>query len=369
MQTRSKARSKAQSPWDSLWERNYSKLRMFHAAYGHCRVPFPGKLRSLAKWVNNQRQRSTLTPDQRSKLDALGYDWSVDVRIKRVDAVWDAVFDRLVAYKEKNGNCLVPQTYEKDQTLATWVANQRRVNNQGKLKPHRIAKLDEIDFAWAVRPATGGKKSARKPVRKPGNKNDQNWMEMYRRLEAFHQTHKHVRVPHLYRDDPQLGLWVSTQRRCFHQKTWCGSKMAIRKDRKDLLDKLGFVWDAAKKSAKSSQRDAALVDKTPRNVGKDKDGEESESELQSGNDKDEDEDDDENEEDDDISLILFGDDDGSDDTVQRKTPAKGTRGKRQRTKGSSSSTADNDDKARPIKMRRTSKRKASKRIAAQANQT
>lgn len=40
---------------------------------------------------------------------------------------WDAMFDRLRAYKEKYGNCLVPKRFVDDPKLGTWVETQVRV--------------------------------------------------------------------------------------------------------------------------------------------------------------------------------------------------------------------------------------------------
>jgi hypothetical protein len=38
---------------------------------------------------------------------------------------WDAMFARLVQYKEKHGDCLVPKRYADDPKLGTWVETQR----------------------------------------------------------------------------------------------------------------------------------------------------------------------------------------------------------------------------------------------------
>ena len=41
-------------------------------------------------------------------------------------AKWDALFERLLKYKDEFGDCLVPNRYETDPSLGAWVSTQRR---------------------------------------------------------------------------------------------------------------------------------------------------------------------------------------------------------------------------------------------------
>jgi hypothetical protein len=59
------------------------------------------------------------------------------------------------------------------------------------------------------------------------------WLKMYQRLKAFKIKCNHTRVPTGYKADPQLGNWVSNQRRICKDK-----------DRIDLLNEIGFEWNA-----------------------------------------------------------------------------------------------------------------------------
>jgi len=57
---------------------------------------------------------------------------------------------------------------------------------------------------------------------------------MYQRLVTYKKKHGTACVPIEYIADPQLGWWVKTQRyRC------------KQKYRIDLLNDVGFVWDAS----------------------------------------------------------------------------------------------------------------------------
>ena len=71
-------------------------------------------------------------------------------------AEWNRMYQKLRAYKEKNGDCIVPAINGKMSELSHWVANQRaqkKLKIEGKpslLTAERQAKLDEISFTWKV---------------------------------------------------------------------------------------------------------------------------------------------------------------------------------------------------------------------------
>ena len=76
-----------------------------------------------------------------------------------LQAKWDEMFDRLVAYKNENGNCLVPNRYEKDSSLGAWVSTQRRQykiltsgsSESTPMTPQRAQRLNSIGFVWATK--------------------------------------------------------------------------------------------------------------------------------------------------------------------------------------------------------------------------
>jgi Helicase associated domain len=75
---------------------------------------------------------------------------------------WEMMFEKLKAYKQKHGNCLVPNRYEEDRSLGSWVSTQRRYfklmnssesignSKYPQMNEMRIAKLREIGFVWAA---------------------------------------------------------------------------------------------------------------------------------------------------------------------------------------------------------------------------
>ena len=72
------------------------------------------------------------------------------------EARWEVMYDRLVAYKEKHGHCLVPNRHKEDFRLGSWVSTQRRQRkalllgrfDATTLSTSRIQRLDAIGFAW-----------------------------------------------------------------------------------------------------------------------------------------------------------------------------------------------------------------------------
>jgi hypothetical protein len=63
-----------------------------------------------------------LTEDRLRRLEAIGFQWKVKNKMKRYyDKQWDSMFDRLKAFKEINGHCMIPKRYPPDVKLGTWV--------------------------------------------------------------------------------------------------------------------------------------------------------------------------------------------------------------------------------------------------------
>jgi hypothetical protein len=67
--------------WDRRyhqWEEGFDALLKFKSREGHCRVPKPqieGDF-NLGFWVSTQRSDRNLSPDQRQRLDAIGFAWN-----------------------------------------------------------------------------------------------------------------------------------------------------------------------------------------------------------------------------------------------------------------------------------------------------
>jgi uncharacterized protein YbgA (DUF1722 family) len=138
------------------------------------------------------------------------------------DKKWKMKYEQLVEFKREKGHCMVPHEYEVDKSLGRWVGNQRNEHKNNKLRLDRKIILDEIGFAW-------------KGEGVHHNYDDKLWSQQHVKLVEFKRKYGHCMVPSKYEQDPSLGKWVTNQRTNHINNN-------IRRDRKELLDKIGFAW-------------------------------------------------------------------------------------------------------------------------------
>jgi len=166
----------------------------------------------LGNWINNQRtsyKREKLSEYHVQRLNSIGFVWQVQICVP-----WMTMYNRLLSYRDRNdGSTNVPYAFVEYGRLRSWVQAQKSAHRQGKLLNERVILLESIGFQW----------------QQLEDKNS--WMNLYQRLIAYKMKHEDTRVPRRYNADPQLGLWVQTQRQCCKEK-----------NRTDLLNDIGFEW-------------------------------------------------------------------------------------------------------------------------------
>mmetsp|Transcript_6646 Transcript_6646/g.9711 ORF Transcript_6646/g.9711 Transcript_6646/m.9711 type:complete len:482 (+) Transcript_6646:276-1721(+) len=151
------------------FEERMDQLREYKLEHGDCNVPRRySKVPQLGEWVKKTRAafkeyvrgfKSRLTEERVQLLDAEGFDWDLSAK----DVPWETRFAELVSYKEKHGDCLVPQRYPDNPSLGVWVNCQRVENKKlsegrkSSLTEARLLKLGELGFVWKTRP---GRKSS-----------------------------------------------------------------------------------------------------------------------------------------------------------------------------------------------------------------
>ncbi|MGB8892764.1 MAG: helicase associated domain-containing protein [Pseudolabrys sp.] len=126
-------------------------------------------------------------------------------------------FSALKKFKGYEGHCRVPRFHlEGKFKLGQWVAVQRYTKDD--LTAERRTRLNKLGFIWSRR--------------------DWFWERGFAALKAFKTREGHCLVPALHIEgDLKLGYWVSTQRR---------KKNIMSKERKQRLNKIGFVWQPRK---------------------------------------------------------------------------------------------------------------------------
>lgn len=138
---------------------------------------------------------------------------------------WDVWFGKLKAFKECFGHCNVETGWEEDSGLWSWVSAQRTRRNKGQLPLERVHLLEELGFVWDFQ----------------AQKSQETWMKWYLELEGYTKEHGNPHVPRSHANT-KLASWVWIQR-CRRDKCY-GKSGRLTKDQIELLDRLGFRWDA-----------------------------------------------------------------------------------------------------------------------------
>ena len=192
------------------WMERFNHLRAFKKRHnGSTNVP-TRQNGGLGQWVRKQRvdySKDKISEQRKSLLNSIGFEWRIRGSYDR--NYWFQMYRRLVAYQKKHKSTRVPKGSKEHSKLCKWVTTQR-YNCKEK---YRIDLLNEIGFDW-------------NPFR-------QDWFQMYERLVAYKKKHGNTLVPRSFEDDRQLANWVNAQRQSCKES-----------DRIDLLNAIGFVWDA-----------------------------------------------------------------------------------------------------------------------------
>ena len=196
------------------WFERYGQLSAYRDAHGDCDIPARYAInKHLATWVVDQRVRfrnGVLEPEKIELLNRLGFKWEPR------SSGWRSKYLELVEYKRRFGNCMVPQEWNENPQLATWVSRQRLVYSRRKISRERIAQLDKIAFEWTTGTET--------------------WDARFSELCAFNEKFGHTRVRAKYPENPALGNWVATQR-------YDRRRNELDQLRIERLDSIGFEWD------------------------------------------------------------------------------------------------------------------------------
>jgi Helicase associated domain len=209
----------ANAKWYSMLER----LQNYQRIVGHCLVPkdYPPDP-ALGTWVMNQRahyQTTRLSTERRQHLEDLGF--TVRLRTKctaRRKEPWDAMFQRLVQYQAKHGDCFISHFYKADPKLGSWVSNQRRnYSLPNFLSDEQRQQLHDIGFVGV------------------GQVRQAKWHLMFERLENYQKINGDCLVPRKT-DDTKLRNWVNSQRAKYNR---------LSLEQQELLQDIGFLLPRA----------------------------------------------------------------------------------------------------------------------------
>jgi hypothetical protein len=163
---------------------------------------------NLGAWITTQRQKRTrLTPEQISRLDALGFIWDP------LSEQWEQGFAALVRFHKRQGHCRVTINHEEDgYRLGRWVSKQR--DKQKSLTPKKVQQLEALGFIWDPHLVQ--------------------WEESFSILKKLRDREGHCRIPNSAKVDGfWLGAWAARQRR---------AKDELTSDQIKRLNAIGFIW-------------------------------------------------------------------------------------------------------------------------------
>jgi hypothetical protein len=196
--------------FNARWNVMFEKLKEYKAEHGDCLVTVKYNCTDgtrLGKWVSSQRSSAAtdnaMTPQRRRALDSIGFVWQVQVHGPKLkwDEQWNEKFRLLQKYHAEHGDCLVPRDYiieENKIKLGSWVSKQRVTHAAGKLREDRLLQLESLEFSFRAL---------------PDDSVQAHWDRRFEKLVRYKQENGHCLVPQTYKEDPQLGNWVSSQRR------------------------------------------------------------------------------------------------------------------------------------------------------------
>mmetsp|Transcript_20467 Transcript_20467/g.29184 ORF Transcript_20467/g.29184 Transcript_20467/m.29184 type:complete len:846 (+) Transcript_20467:121-2658(+) len=216
------------------WYSRLEELKMYKQQKGDCNVPHKYSPNpQLGTWVMHQRAQyrklregkpSPMTEERVQALEEVGFTWS----ISNADNDWADRIEELKAFKAQHGNCLVPNKFNENPKLGAWVGKQRKQYKfflEGKpcnLTDERVKALDALGFVWSLRSLV-------------------DWDARLYELKDYQERHGNCLVPQQYPENPQLGTWVSNQRKQYRLLKE-GKPSPMTEDRVKKLEDLGFVW-------------------------------------------------------------------------------------------------------------------------------
>eukprot|EP00586_Coscinodiscus_wailesii_P003168 CAMPEP_0172489756 /NCGR_PEP_ID=MMETSP1066-20121228/19962_1 /TAXON_ID=671091 /ORGANISM="Coscinodiscus wailesii, Strain CCMP2513" /LENGTH=862 /DNA_ID=CAMNT_0013257847 /DNA_START=239 /DNA_END=2827 /DNA_ORIENTATION=+ len=230
------------------WTDQLKVLQKFMSQEGHCDLPqIYNKNPKLASWIKTQRyqyerlmndEESTMTDERIQALENIGFEWSEALqsrftprRSKKQDSRskrWMQRLEELKDFKSREGHCNVPQRYDDNPCLGTWVNTQRRQfrrfmnREESPMTRQRIEALERIGFEWRL-------------------DRFERWLVHYEELQGFKAKEGHCNVPEHSNEWESLGRWVAEQRRQYKLYK-DGYPSPLSDERIAALQIIGFEW-------------------------------------------------------------------------------------------------------------------------------
>ena len=267
-----KRKSNNQEFLERQWMKKYKELKSYQRKHGDVHVPSIGKTVQLHTWIVYQRRlfrKGEYLNERKKLLDKLGFIWDPRGRTQeRIDdpessssdndneeaqeqpadkyeRQWLERYQSLKAYKREHGHLDIPSTGN-EVALYQWTLWQRRMFRQNKISKERKRLLDKLGFYWGQGTTArkgndddddddNDKSSSEEEEDLPDDKYAGQWLEKYGALKAYKKKYGNLNVPSKEKKTATLYQWICWQRRQSRANK-------LTKERKRLLNKLGFNW-------------------------------------------------------------------------------------------------------------------------------
>ena len=205
---------------EERWYKYYELAKIYYEENGHLLVPFRFKINNakLGQWLSTQRleyKNKKLDIEKVEKLEKIGMKWNI-----RNNLPWEKNYELAKIYYEKNGNLLIPQSYEVDGVkLGVWINYQRVCYKNNKLDIEKVKKLESIGMLWTIY--------------------DLSWEEYYELAKNYYEEHGNLLVP-LSGSSKIVGirlrLWITSQRKLYENNK-------LEKTKIQKLEAIGMIWN------------------------------------------------------------------------------------------------------------------------------
>jgi hypothetical protein len=104
---------------------------------------------------------------------------------------WNTMYTLLKEYKDREGDCNVPQRHKEDnENLGTWLSTQRQTKKKGKLHYEKEEKLNTIGIVWDPI-----KEKINMLKQKQQQQQEDEWNTMYKLLMQYKKREGHCNIP------------------------------------------------------------------------------------------------------------------------------------------------------------------------------
>ena len=235
------------------WQYHYSQLKQYYDQHSHSRVPSKYPLNQrLPFWVKEQRYQyglikkgkgSSLTKEKIALLEEVGCVWGVKNRTTEGAKASNKLRD-----KNNAGTFLGETKHSAKKKLGIISEDANCPPCFGDKKKRRLRGPND---AAQIGVKIFVDNSTNSSVNKASKLYDKSaWQCRYSQQKRYYDQHGHSKVPTNYHDNPELGMWVRSQR-CENELRQNGKASSLTKENINLLNEVEIAQQKPSKTSGS----------------------------------------------------------------------------------------------------------------------